>query len=196
MTFPFGGGGEMPELARPFDPLAVIELNARSSWHTVSDMPFDRYVTVSKKQLILLMFNKELFLVPRMIPALRTHLYHQKETVLVRTHTQTHFLIREHFFWNLTPSKHRHLCYIDQSANVLESVPAPKRKPLMRFEENAGLLIYRQMVYIRSIGPWRYVNVSITVLNIIHRPVFYLKRNVSETDLCSLCSWNLLSWAQ
>jgi hypothetical protein len=32
----------------------------------------------------------------------------------------------------------------------------------------------------------RYINITITILNIIHRPVFYLKNNVSETGFC-LC---------
>jgi hypothetical protein len=34
----------------------------------------------------------------------------------------------------------------------------------------------------RSIGPWRwYINIIVTVLDIIHRTVFYLKRGFSET---------------
>jgi hypothetical protein len=33
-----------------------------------------------------------------------------------------------------------------------------------------------------SIGLWRwYINITITILGIIHRPVFYLKCNVMET---------------
>jgi hypothetical protein len=33
-----------------------------------------------------------------------------------------------------------------------------------------------------STGLWRwYINITITILDIIHRPVFYLKDNVSET---------------
>jgi hypothetical protein len=37
-----------------------------------------------------------------------------------------------------------------------------------------------------SIGLWRwYINITITILDIIHRPVFYLKRNVSEIGFYS-----------
>jgi hypothetical protein len=33
-----------------------------------------------------------------------------------------------------------------------------------------------------SIGLWRwYINITITILDIIHRPVFYLKHDVSKT---------------
>jgi hypothetical protein len=36
-----------------------------------------------------------------------------------------------------------------------------------------------------SIGVWRwYINITITILDIIHRTVFYLKHGVSETGLC------------
>jgi hypothetical protein len=36
-----------------------------------------------------------------------------------------------------------------------------------------------------STGLWRwYINITITILDIIHRPVFYLKLNVSETGIC------------
>jgi hypothetical protein len=75
-----------------------------------------------------------------------------------------------------------------------------------------------------SIDLWRwYINVTITILDIIHHSVFYLKRNVSETRFClrlhmeptqmssiyraslspfrrlnSVCvfTWNLLRYAQ
>jgi hypothetical protein len=30
----------------------------------------------------------------------------------------------------------------------------------------------------------RYINITITILDIIHRDVFYLKHDVSETGLC------------
>jgi hypothetical protein len=33
---------------------------------------------------------------------------------------------------------------------------------------------------------WWYINVTITILDIIHCPVFYLKQDVSETEFC-LC---------
>jgi hypothetical protein len=37
----------------------------------------------------------------------------------------------------------------------------------------------------QSIGLWRwYINITITILGIIHRPVFYLKHDVSETGFC------------
>jgi hypothetical protein len=36
-----------------------------------------------------------------------------------------------------------------------------------------------------SIGLWRwYVNVTVTNLDITHRPLFYLEDNVSETESC------------
>jgi hypothetical protein len=36
-----------------------------------------------------------------------------------------------------------------------------------------------------SIGLWRwYINITITILNNIHRPVFYLKHDVSDTEFC------------
>jgi hypothetical protein len=36
-----------------------------------------------------------------------------------------------------------------------------------------------------SIGLWRwYINITITILDIIQRPAFYLKHDVSETDFC------------
>jgi hypothetical protein len=46
----------------------------------------------------------------------------------------------------------------------------------LRFEPNRLML---------SIGFWWwYINITITILDIIHRPVFYLKHNVSETAFC------------
>jgi hypothetical protein len=39
------------------------------------------------------------------------------------------------------------------------------------------------MIKERSIGLWRpYINVTITILDIIHRPVYYLKHDVPETE--------------
>jgi hypothetical protein len=36
-----------------------------------------------------------------------------------------------------------------------------------------------------SIGLWRlYITITITVLNIIDRPAFYLKHNILETEFC------------
>jgi hypothetical protein len=36
-----------------------------------------------------------------------------------------------------------------------------------------------------SIGLWRlYINITIIILDIIHRPVFYLKQDISETTFC------------
>jgi hypothetical protein len=36
-----------------------------------------------------------------------------------------------------------------------------------------------------SIGLWRwYINITITILDITHRHVFYLKYDVSETEFC------------
>jgi hypothetical protein len=35
------------------------------------------------------------------------------------------------------------------------------------------------------VGLWRwYINITITILDIIHRPVFYLKHGVSEAGFC------------
>jgi hypothetical protein len=43
-------------------------------------------------------------------------------------------------------------------------------------------------------GLWRwYVNVTVITRDINHRPVFYLKLNVSENAFCLRISWNLLS---
>jgi hypothetical protein len=42
-------------------------------------------------------------------------------------------------------------------------------------------------IEVRSIGLWRwYIEITIKIKNIIHRPAFYLKHNVSETGFC-LC---------
>jgi hypothetical protein len=38
--------------------------------------------------------------------------------------------------------------------------------------------------------------ITVTNLNIIHRPVFHLKFNVSESGVVAVFRWNLLSWAQ
>jgi hypothetical protein len=36
-----------------------------------------------------------------------------------------------------------------------------------------------------SMGLWRwYINITITILNIMHRPVFYLKDEISGTEFC------------
>jgi hypothetical protein len=36
-----------------------------------------------------------------------------------------------------------------------------------------------------SIGLWRwYINITITILNVIHQPDFYLKHDVSEVQFC------------
>jgi hypothetical protein len=33
------------------------------------------------------------------------------------------------------------------------------------------------------VGLWRwYINITVTILDIIHRPVFYLNQNISETE--------------
>jgi hypothetical protein len=46
-----------------------------------------------------------------------------------------------------------------------------------------------------SIGLWRwYINITITILDIIHRIVFYLKHGVRRLDSVSVFRWNLLSW--
>jgi hypothetical protein len=40
------------------------------------------------------------------------------------------------------------------------------------------------------------MNINITILDIIHRPVFYLKHDVSETGLCLRLQVELLSRTQ
>jgi hypothetical protein len=40
------------------------------------------------------------------------------------------------------------------------------------------------------------VHIIITVLNKIHRPVFCLIQDVSESVFCPNFRWNLLSWVQ
>jgi hypothetical protein len=56
--------------------------------------------------------------------------------------------------------------------------------------------IYRsidlELRLIRSIGLWRwYISITITILDIIHRPVFYLKLN-STLQVCSYLTGNTL----
>jgi hypothetical protein len=49
---------------------------------------------------------------------------------------------------------------------------------------------------IRSLGLWEwYINATINILYIIHRLVFYLNHNVSETGFCLRLTVNILSWA-
>jgi hypothetical protein len=43
---------------------------------------------------------------------------------------------------------------------------------------------------------WGQQYITITILDIIHRPILYLKHNVSETGLCLCLQVNLLSWIQ
>jgi hypothetical protein len=38
------------------------------------------------------------------------------------------------------------------------------------------------------------IQLCITILGVIHRPVLSLKRNVQETGFCLVFKWNLLSW--
>jgi hypothetical protein len=55
-----------------------------------------------------------------------------------------------------------------------------------------------QAWWIRSIGLWLWhinIRVIITILDIIHCPVFYLKHNVSRLDSVPIFRWNLLRWA-
>jgi hypothetical protein len=48
------------------------------------------------------------------------------------------------------------------------------------------------LCYMRSIGLWRwYINITITILDIIHRPVFYLKLN-STLYVCLYLTGNML----
>jgi hypothetical protein len=53
------------------------------------------------------------------------------------------------------------------------------------FTVNTLRLHYEHNRLMLSIGLWRwYINITITILDIIHRPVFYLKYDVSETGFC------------
>jgi hypothetical protein len=46
-------------------------------------------------------------------------------------------------------------------------------------------LFSNPLTFIRSIGLWRWhINITITILDITHRPVFYLKHDVSEIGFC------------
>jgi hypothetical protein len=48
------------------------------------------------------------------------------------------------------------------------------------------------MVYSASIGSWRcYINTAITILDIIHRPIFYLKLNLTQ-QVCTALTGNTL----
>jgi hypothetical protein len=49
-----------------------------------------------------------------------------------------------------------------------------------------------------SVGFWRwYINITITILDIIHRPVFYLKKKTFwRLDSVSVFRWKLLIWDQ
>jgi hypothetical protein len=51
--------------------------------------PFDRYVTVLKER-ISLMFSKELFLLQKVVPVLRTGVYPQKEALLMHIYVYTY----------------------------------------------------------------------------------------------------------
>jgi hypothetical protein len=42
----------------------------------------------------------------------------------------------------------------------------------------------------------KFFDITITILDFTHSPVFYLKLNVSRTGFCLLFRWNSLSWAQ
>jgi hypothetical protein len=43
---------------------------------------------------------------------------------------------------------------------------------------------YKKFIYITNIAQRKIANIIITILDIIHRPVFYLKLKVSETGFC------------
>jgi hypothetical protein len=52
---------------------------------------------------------------------------------------------------------------------------------------NALRLHYESNRLMLFIGLWRcYINIAITILDIIHRPVFYLNHDVSETAFCTV----------
>jgi hypothetical protein len=61
--------------------------------------------------------------------------------------------------------------------STLQVYPYFTRNPIrLRYEPNRLML---------SIGLWRrYITVTITIADIIYRPVFYLKHNLSETAFC------------
>jgi hypothetical protein len=58
--------------------------------------------------------------------------------------------------------------------------------------------IFTIKLYPKNIGMWRwYINITITILDITHRPVYYLKHTTSRRlDTVSVFRWNLLSWSQ
>jgi hypothetical protein len=46
-------------------------------------------------------------------------------------------------------------------------------------------LCYEPNRLMLSVGLWRrYINITIIIVDIIHRPIFYLRLNVSETGFC------------
>jgi hypothetical protein len=57
--------------------------------------------------------------------------------------------------------------------------------------------LFNEKVYIRSIDllQW-YINITITIVDIIHRRFFCLKYNFLGTGSVSVFKWNLLRWAQ
>jgi hypothetical protein len=62
-------------------------------------------------------------------------------------------------------------------AGCIKSEPTPVLK--------CTALHFQTCSIIRCIGLWRwYINITITIFNIIHRPLFYLKHDASETGFC------------
>jgi hypothetical protein len=47
-----------------------------------------------------------------------------------------------------------------------------------------------------KIAGFAYFNITIIILDIIRRPVFYLKTTFQRLDSVSVFRWNLLKWAQ
>jgi hypothetical protein len=72
---------------------------------------------------------------------------------------------------------HRPVLYLKLSSDQLYGFVRNVINTLrLRYEPNRLML---------SIGMCRwYINITLTILDIVHRPVFYLKQNVSETGLC------------
>jgi hypothetical protein len=71
---------------------------------------------------------------------------------------------------------HRPEFYLKLNSTLYVSPYLTRSIVRLRYEPNRLML---------SIGLWRwYINITIAILHVIHRPVFYLIRNISETWYC------------
>jgi hypothetical protein len=84
-------------------------------------------------------------------------------------------------------SIHRPVFYLkhDVSCRCVKQKNVNKIYVWPYFTGNTLRLRYESNRLMLSIGLWRwYVNITATILDTIHRPVFYLKQGVSETGFC------------